>query len=120
MGNDEIAMVCHQVNKAFCEAIGDNSQPEWELAPKWQRESAINGVIAHIESGLKMLPEDSHVSWMEEKKKDGWVYGPVKNPELKEHPCLIEYKDLPVEQKAKDYLFREVVHCLVKLRETAR
>ena len=31
---EEIARVCHNVNKAYCEAIGDDSQVTWEEAPK--------------------------------------------------------------------------------------
>lgn len=112
---EEVAAVCHQVNKAFCQSIGDVSQAEWEFAPEWQRDSAIRGVKAHIDSGLTMLPQDSHESWMREKAEAGWVYGEIKNPEAKTHPCMIPYSDLPTEQKAKDFLFREVVHCLVKL-----
>ena len=112
---EEIAIVCHNVNKAYCTAIGDLSQPEWELAPDWQRQSAIAGVKAHIDSGLTMLPDDSHLSWFEAKKNDGWVYGPVKDPATKQHPCMVPYAELPAEQKAKDYLFREVVHTLTKL-----
>lgn len=112
---EEIANVCHQVNKAYCAAIGNHSQPEWELAPDWQRQSAINGVKAHIDSGLTMLPEDSHVSWMNQKIDEGWVYGPAKDPVKKEHPCMVPYEQLPIEQRTKDYLFREVVHTLVKM-----
>ena len=112
---EEIAIVCHQVNKAYCAAMGDLSQSEWELAPEWQKDSAINGVKAHIDSALTMLPEDSHISWMKQKVQEGWTYGPVKDPAKKEHPCLVPYEALPVEQKTKDYLFREVVHTLAKI-----
>lgn len=115
LSNEEIANVCHQVNKAFCLGIGDNSQPEWELAPDWQRNSAINGVKAHIESGLTMLPQDSHESWMKQKESEGWVYGETKDVARKTHPCMIPYDQLPNEQKIKDLLFREVVHTLAKL-----
>ena len=114
---DEIASVCHNVNKAYCEAIGDLSQSEWELAPEWQRQSAINGVKAHINSGLTMLPEDSHISWKKQKESEGWIYGPVKDVERKEHPCMVDYNQLPQSQKIKDYLFREVVHTLWKIGE---
>lgn len=112
---DEIANVCHQVNKAYCQSIGDMSQAEWELAPDWQRHSAINGVKAHIDSGLLMQPEDSHISWKKQKESEGWVYGQVKDVELKTHPCMVDYSQLPNSQKAKDYLFREVVHTLAKI-----
>lgn len=51
---------------------------------------------------------------MAEKIKDGWVYGDVKDPELKTHPCLVPYNELPVEQKTKDTLFINIVHAVVK------
>lgn len=112
---EQIANVAHQVNKAYCTAIGDNTQSEWEIAPDWQRQSAINGVKAHIDSGLMMLPEDSHISWMKQKESEGWVFGVIKDAEKKTHPCMVSYSMLPLEQRIKDYLFREVVHKLVKL-----
>lgn len=118
LSTEQIALVCHNVNKAYCTALGDLSQAEWELAPEWQRQSAINGVKAHIDSGLTMLPEDSHISWMKQKVSEGWIYGPVKDAEAKTHPCMVPYEKLPVHQKVKDYLFREVVHTLAKLGGT--
>lgn len=107
---DSISRVCHEVNKAYCEALGDASQISWEQAPDWQKESARLGVLMHM--GGDHGPEASHRSWSEQKVKDGWVYGPVKDPEAKEHPCLVPFEDLPREQQAKDFLFRAVVHAL--------
>ena len=40
MEMDSIARVCHEVNRAYCQALGDDSQPTWEEAPEWQRASA--------------------------------------------------------------------------------
>lgn len=110
-GIEKIAQVAHEINKAYCESIGDNSQPDWEQAPHWQKSSAINGVKFHIENP-DATPEKSHESWLEQKKNEGWQYGPVKNAETKHHPCFCSYEDLPAEQKSKDYLFRGVVHSL--------
>jgi len=107
---DAIARVCHEVNKAYCEALGDNSQPTWEDAPAWQRESARMGVDLHL-MGI-FGPEASHISWMNQKLEDGWTYGPVKDPEAKQHPCMVPFDQLPREQQAKDYIFRAVVHAL--------
>lgn len=111
MSIERIAGVCHAVNRAFCQAMGDQSQPTWAEAPEWQRSSAINGV-KHALENPDAKPEDSHNSWLEEKRQDGWRYGPVKNPEAKEHPCFVPYDQLPVEQKAKDYLFLAVVRAM--------
>jgi hypothetical protein len=106
-----IARVAHEINRAYCQALGDMSQPTWEEAPDWQRSSAMNGVRFHLDNP-SAGPDHSHNEWLKEKETGGWKYGPVKNPETKEHPCFVPYEQLPVEQKAKDYLFRAVVHAL--------
>lgn len=108
-----IAKVAHEINVAYCLSHGDTSQPSWENAPKWQRESAINGVKFHIQNP-DASPSASHDNWLKEKIADGWVYGEVKDPEAKTHPCCVEYEDLPPEQKAKDYIFKQVVSSLSK------
>lgn len=103
-----IAQVAHEVNRSYCDAIGDNSQQSWHHAPGWQKESAIKGVLAHLASP-GMTPEDSHKSWLDEKVKHGWRWGPVKDAEQKIHPCFCAYAELPQEQKIKDHLFGAVV-----------
>ena len=52
---------------------------------------------------------------MKQKLDDGWKYGPVKDAEKKEHPCLVPFEQLPKEQQAKDYLFRGAVHAMNKV-----
>lgn len=111
MNKTEIARVCHEVNRAYCQAIGDMSQAPWEQAPDWQRESAIKGVEFHV-ANPDSQPSDSHSAWLTEKGDTGWSYGPVKNAETKEHPCFVPFDQLPREQQAKDYLFLAVVRSL--------
>jgi hypothetical protein len=111
MTNERIARVCHEVNRAYCQALGDDSQPAWSDAPQWQRDSAMAGVIMHM-GNPDIGPSASHASWMAHKLADGWTYGPVKDPAKKEHPCMVPFDELPVEQQAKDYIFRAVVHAL--------
>jgi hypothetical protein len=106
-----IAKVAHEINKAYCSAMGDNSQPSWEDAPEWQKSSAINGVNFHL-ANPDATPENSHESWLAQKEAEGWKYGTIKNPETKEHPCFRPYHELPAEQRAKDYIFRQVVYSL--------
>ena len=105
---DKCAELCHKVNKVYCEFIGDNSQPAWSQAPKWQKDSAVKGV-RHILENPNAQPSDSHDSWLAEKRAAGWCYGPVKDPELKQHPCFLKYEELGEDQKVKDKLFIAVV-----------
>jgi RyR domain len=105
---EDIARICHEVNRAYCQAIGDNSQPRWEDAPDWQRHSEQDGVIFTLDHP-EATPEDSHKNWMREKARDGWKYGPVKNPHKKEHPLFMPFDQLPIEQRVKSHLFQAVV-----------
>jgi len=108
---EHIAQVCHEVNRAYCEALGDTSQPAWEDAPDWQKGSAMNGVRMHLQHP-NAGPDDSHKAWLAQKEAEGWKYGPEKRPDVKEHPCMVPYEELPAEQRAKDYIFRAIVHAL--------
>ena len=108
----KIARVCHEVNRAYCASIGDHSQKPWNEAPEWQQQSAVKGV-EYIRDNPDAKPSDSHDSWLAEKERTGWKYGPIKDEEKKEHPCFVPYEDLPVAQKTKDYLFGAVVRSML-------
>jgi hypothetical protein len=108
---EAIARVAHEVNRAYCVALGDASQPDWYGAPQWQRESALDGVRRHVANpGLE--PAASHAAWMELKLRQGWRWGPVKDAMLQLHPCLMAFDELPRDQQAKDYIFAAVVRAM--------
>lgn len=111
MTPERIARVCHEANRAYCASIGDLSQPAWDTAPAWQRDSAVSGV-KHILAYPRTTPDESHQKWLADKRRDGWTWGPVKDPEKKQHPCMCLYEDLPEEQRRKDALFGAVVRAL--------
>lgn len=120
MNIEQIAKIAHETNRSYCQSIGDDTQPTWELAPDWQKQSAIKGVEFHIGShanGITPSPSASHESWLAEKEIAGWKYGTIKDPVKKEHPCFLPYDDLPLEQKMKDYLFGAIVATFYKVEE---
>lgn len=108
---EKIARVCHEANRAYCAVLGDDSQQAWEIAPGWQRSSAIAGVRFNLENP-KAPPSASHESWLEQKRADGWKYGALKDAEKKEHPCFVPFDELPVTQQRKDHLFKAIVGAL--------
>jgi hypothetical protein len=111
---EDIAKVCHEANRTFCLSHEDTTQLPWEDAPEWQRRSAVNGVKFHIDNP-DAGPAASHENWLIEKFVDGWTYGPVKDPDKKQHPCYVPFDKLPVKQQAKDILFTNIVHSLKHL-----
>ena len=108
---EHVAEVVHEANRAWCEVNGDHSQMKWNDAPDWQRNSAIEGVKFHLKNP-DAGDSASHDNWMKQKIKEGWVYGEVKDPEKKTHPCIVPFDQLPEVQQKKDALFRAIVHAL--------
>ena len=100
------ARAAHEVNRVYCLVLGDTSQVSWDEAPDWQKSSARTGAAGVLDGDG---PEDSHRSWLAEKEASGWKYGPVKDPEKKEHPCMVPYDQLPAAQRLKDDLFVSTV-----------
>ena len=52
------AQAAHEVNRAYCTALGDKSQPPWDDAPDWQVRSCIDGVKGVI-NGTELPPEQN-------------------------------------------------------------
>jgi hypothetical protein len=118
IGVNTIARICHEANRAYCRSIGDRSQMPWESCPDWQRQSAIDGVLFHLKAPT-VGAAASHENWMLHKIGEGWTYGPIKDPERKQHPCLVRFDQLAPEQQAKDYLFTGIVAALAPFVERA-
>jgi hypothetical protein len=110
---EQVARVAHETNRACCQIIGDDSQRSWDQAEQWQRDSAMKGVEFRLQN--PGAPESAqHDAWTADKVADGWKFGPVKDAAKKEHPCLVPYLELPVEQRLKDYLFVAVVDAFLR------
>lgn len=106
---ERVAEAAHEMNRIYCEATGDTSQPTWANAPAWQRESAVQGVELALSGAT---PEQQHEAWCQDKKSRGWKWGLDKNAEDKTHPCLVPYSELPEAQRRKDGLYIATVRAM--------
>lgn len=57
---------------------------------------------AELDELVEMIAENVHEVWAQSRMEQGWVYGEERNDELKQHPCLIPYEELPEVEKAYD------------------
>lgn len=55
-----------------------------------------------LEQLVEEMSKNVHEVWAETRIKQGWKYGEQRNDELKTHPCLVSYEDLPEEEKEYD------------------
>ena len=55
----------------------------------------LNGLI-------EQMAKNVHEVWAQSRIEQGWVYGEQRSDELKQHPCLVAYEELPEVEKAYD------------------
>lgn len=59
-----------------------------------------------LDDNLKKLVErlarQVHDNWAIGRLNEGWSYGPERNDTLKQHPCLVDYDELPENEKEYD------------------
>jgi hypothetical protein len=65
---------------------------------------------------LELLAKMEHNRWTAHKRDQGWTYGPVKDDNMKLHPCLVSWEELAEEEKEKD---RQVVRDIPELLRDA-
>lgn len=102
-----IAEVCHEANRAYCKAIGEDvplALVPWDESPEWQKEAVIRGVIL-IDLKPESTAEDLHKSWVAEMQADGWVFGNELDRTKKYHPLMVYFDELPHNQRVRDQIF---------------
>lgn len=59
---------------------------------------------ADLEELTEAIAENAHDIWARARMEEGWTYGPVRNDQLKQHPDLVPYAQLPEIEKEYDRL----------------
>ena len=51
---------------------------------------------------IELLARNTHDNWAQKRLEEGWKYGPERNEQKREHPCLVPYEKLPESEKNYD------------------
>lgn len=113
-----IAAAAYEVHRRYCLLLDPHStdHPLWDdLGMEFQEIAyrATDGIIR-----LDHDAEKSHYEWVMSKRAKGWTHGPKKNPSTKEHPCLVQFSELPFEQQTKDKLWVSTVNAMLAAKLT--
>ena len=55
-----------------------------------------------LEQLVEKMSKNVHEVWAETRISQGWTYGEQRNDEMKTHPCLVPYEELPESEKEYD------------------
>ena len=72
-----------------------NYIPKPENLDGIQLSDELNGLV-------EAMAKNVHDVWAQSRIEQGWTYGPERNDQLKHHPCLVPYEELPEVEKAYD------------------
>lgn len=81
--------------------------PETPIVQGERFDGIVQGVL-NVWEHPHITPEENHNNWVEQMMENGWTYGEL-NEELKTHPALVNYEDIPFEYKVNDILFMAIV-----------
>jgi len=106
-----------KIAKAIYEAA--RLEAEWSkrslIPEKWQdrdgrfREQYIRTVQNYLTMTNLPPPDEIHANWMRRYLLMGWDYGEKVDRELKTHPDLVPYDELPKDEKDKDAIFLALI-----------
>ncbi len=108
---EQIAEIIHSVSSLIPRPDG-SSVGSWADLPEKFKINATNAVIEIMNSHSKTA-EELHNLWMQPLLDDGWVVGNY-NRDLKQHPCLVPFDQLPESEVLKDEIWFHMTECFRK------
>lgn len=115
-----IARTLHHANIGWNIGLGDPApDPGFDILPDWHQHFLLDRV-REIRDNLPILNDEDlacyiHQLWVDLMISRGLVLGDQKDPAANPptHPCLQDFRKLPLEQQKKDFLAIAIVRSLL-------
>jgi hypothetical protein len=111
------------VYDVYCSLIGEDTPNDFRDAPKHMRDSIkdlVKTILSGDFSGETIDGEELHSQWVVFLKDAGWKWGIALDVHAKQHPSLVSYELLPVDQRCKaDLLAATIKGLLASIITTA-
>ena len=72
-----------------------------DYTPKPIDTSAVS-IPVELEPLVEQMAKNVHEVWAQKRIEEGWKYGEKRDDELRLHPCLVSYEQLPEIEKEYD------------------
>lgn len=83
----------------------------WDDLTEEEQNAAVTHVLM-VANNPDATPENIHSSWMRRMHEWGYTPGPMVDNELKEHPLLVPFNELPYEVKVAYCMLYSLVNTL--------
>lgn len=97
--DEDLARICHEAHVALRIGLNDSATDvRFDALPQW-RKNLVIGEVRLIRE--RKSPAEVHQVWVDRLKEEGWRWGIYRDVQLKQHPNLVPYDQLPVSEQAK-------------------
>ena len=72
-----------------------------DYTPKPMDTSSVS-LPVELEPLVEQMAKNVHEVWAQKRIEEGWKYGEKRDDELRLHPCLVSYEQLPEIEKEYD------------------
>lgn len=107
----ELARVSHEIVRGYREAIGDGTCPPWVQTTKDERMAAAQQVVTVLKFPA-LTAAELHSGFVDTMRDRGWTFGEVMDEEKKTHPLLVDYDQLPLQNRIEDALFCNTIRAI--------
>lgn len=102
----KIAEVIYEATRLEAEWSERSIVPErWNERDEKFRNQFVDIISKYLSDDTLPTPEEAHDSWMKAYEEMGWKYGEVRDAELKTHPDMLPFNELPKDEKDKEAIF---------------
>lgn len=117
-----LAAMCHAANREYCKGFGEHDLHEhWDECTQEEKNISLNAMRDLFKAfdfeyvTIDSIAEATWQAWKKAKAAEGWIYGSVKNKELKTHPCLVaNYHEISGYEKAKDQIYLSLMQMIAR------
>lgn len=65
-------------------------------------DTSVVSLPVELEPLVEQMAKNVHEVWAQKRIEEGWKYGEKRDDELRLHPCLVSYEQLPEIEKEYD------------------
>lgn len=104
----DLCRILHIVNNLIRKRCGEDAQRLNDTHMKTTMDG-LEYCLGKCSRKENMQKGELHGAWMMDKLESGWRYGPVVSRKKKQHPNMVPFDYLPMEQREKDNAFWNIL-----------
>lgn len=110
----DMARAVHEINRHYNKLLMDREDPTWDDLSDEEKNRRTELLSETIPDLKGISAKKMHDMWVKQQAREGWKFGETYDKKKKTHPCIVDWKDLPDLEKAKDAMYLAVIKAMAE------